>query len=84
MCLLDFIQSSEGEVTQEFVDNDEASNLNVLLHYACCDKLALRCIEQELHPNWIYCLRFMQLLELRLAHEDEDSLQRTSHYLVAR
>ena len=44
------------------------SDLDVLLDNSSCDKFVLRCVENELPPNLIHCLRLLRVLELQHAH----------------
>ena len=44
------------------------SDIDILLEYTRCDKFVLRCLENELPPNLIHCLRLLRVLELQMAH----------------
>ena len=51
-------------------DSDGMSRLDVdtLLAYSSCDKFSLQCLENELPPNLIHCMRLLRVLELQRAH----------------
>lgn len=84
--LLNFIERSNADA-----DNDSVaiSDLDVLINYMGSEKFVLRCIEQELPPNVIHCLRLMRIFELRYAHsieecEPEDILQPITKSVTAK
>ena len=47
-----------------FGEPGKLSDLDILLQNAKCEKFVLRCLEQELPPNLIHCLRLLRVLEL--------------------
>jgi Beige/BEACH domain/PH domain associated with Beige/BEACH len=44
------------------------AEIDVLLQNSKCDKFVLRCIENDLPPNLIHCLRLLRVLELQHAN----------------
>ena len=42
--------------------------MDTLLAHCSCDKFVLRCLENELPPNLIHCMRLLRVLELQRAH----------------
>lgn len=44
------------------------AHIDVLLQNSACDKFVLRCVENELPPNLIHCLRLLRVLELQHAN----------------
>lgn len=46
-------------------------DIDVLLQNSKCDKFVLRCVENELPPNLIHCLRLLRVLELQHANEQQ-------------
>ena len=60
---------------------DDNSDIDVLLNNSTCERFVLRCVENELPPNLIHCLRLLRVLELQhdhavaknLANKDADS-----------
>lgn len=66
-------QGSSGEWKSELLkllgaDNDK-SEIDILLENSACEKFVLRCIENELPPNLIHCLRLLRVMELQHANE---------------
>ena len=51
------------------VKPETKSDIDILLDNAACDKFVLRCVENELPPNLIHCLRLLRVLELQHAGE---------------
>jgi hypothetical protein len=47
------------------------SNIDILLDNSTCDKFVLRCVENELPPNLIHCLRLLRVLELQHANAQQ-------------
>ena len=47
------------------------SDIDVLLENSACDKFVLRCVENELPPNLIHCLRLLRVLELQHANAQQ-------------
>lgn len=47
------------------------SNIDILLDNSSCDKFVLRCVENELPPNLIHCLRLLRVLELQHANAQQ-------------
>jgi len=45
-----------------------ASDIDILLENSNCDKFILRCMENELPPNLIHCMRLLRVVELKAAH----------------
>ena len=41
------------------------SDIDVLLSKSSCERFVLRCVENELPPNLIHCLRLLRVLELQ-------------------
>ena len=71
--LLQLLGGSDHEVEAAKEDPKRAkalpvSDLDVLLDNSSCDKFVLRCVENELPPNLIHCLRLLRVLELQHAH----------------
>ncbi len=67
------IKSSAATVTKNesrrfTQSNQKRSDIDTLLAYSDCDKFVLRCLENELPPNLIHCLRLLRVLELQMAH----------------
>jgi hypothetical protein len=46
-------------------EDQKPSDINVLLENSNCKKFVLRCVENELPPNLIHCLRLLRVLELQ-------------------
>ena len=44
------------------------SDIDVLLANSSCERFVLRCVENELPPNLIHCLRLLRVLELQHDH----------------
>jgi Beige/BEACH domain/PH domain associated with Beige/BEACH/WD domain, G-beta repeat len=66
-------QGTTGEWKAELLkllgaDNDK-SEIDALLENSTCEKFVLRCIENELPPNLIHCLRLLRVMELQHANE---------------
>ena len=66
-------QGSNGEWKGELLkllgsDNDK-SEIDALLENSGCEKFVLRCIENELPPNLIHCLRLLRVMELQHAND---------------
>jgi len=53
-----------------FGEPGKLSDLDILLQNAKCEKFVLRCLEQELPPNLIHCLRLLRVLELENADSE--------------
>ena len=69
--LLQLLGGSDHEVEQQQSSGKKASppnDLDILLENSECDKFVLRCVENELPPNLIHCLRLLRVLELQHAH----------------
>lgn len=50
-------------------DGEESENdIDVLLNNSTCERFVLRCVENELPPNLIHCLRLLRVLELQHDH----------------
>ena len=49
----------------------DKTDLDILLQNSHCDKFILRCMENELPPNLIHCMRLLRVLELKNAKEGE-------------
>ncbi|KAL9189629.1 hypothetical protein ACHAXT_009304 [Thalassiosira profunda] len=47
---------------------EEPSDIDVLLENSACERFVLRCVENELPPNLIHCLRLLRVLELQHDH----------------
>ena len=47
------------------------SNIDILLDNSTCEKFVLRCVENELPPNLIHCLRLLRVLELQHANAQQ-------------
>lgn len=43
----------------------DACNIDILLENSTCERFVLRCVENELPPNLIHCLRLLRVLELQ-------------------
>ncbi|KAL7447041.1 hypothetical protein ACHAXM_011573 [Skeletonema potamos] len=48
--------------------NDTPSDIDILLENSSCERFVLRCVENELPPNLIHCLRLLRVLELQHDH----------------
>jgi len=44
------------------------SDIDILLENSTCERFVLRCVENELPPNLIHCLRLLRVLELQHDH----------------
>jgi len=69
-------QGGDGEWKTELLkllgaDNDK-SEIDILLENSACEKFVLRCIENELPPNLIHCLRLLRVMELQHANESHE------------
>ena len=62
------MQSDARDVMDLPQSNNERADIDTLLAYSACDKFVLRCLENELPPNLIHCLRLLRVLELQMAH----------------
>jgi hypothetical protein len=47
---------------------NKQSHIDTLLANSSCEKFVLRCLENELPPNLIHCLRLLRVLELQHAN----------------
>jgi len=73
-------QDNNGEWKTDLLSllgsSDEKSDIDALLDNAACERFVLRCVENELPPNLIHCLRLLRVLELQHAadakQEDAD------------
>lgn len=43
----------------------DVCNIDILLENSTCERFVLRCVENELPPNLIHCLRLLRVLELQ-------------------
>ena len=60
---------SDGGVASGGDNDDEApSDIDILLENSTCERFVLRCVENELPPNLIHCLRLLRVLELQHDH----------------
>lgn len=77
--LLQLLGGSDPEVkaAREGDARHPTSDLDVLLDNSSCDKFVLRCVENELPPNLIHCLRLLRVLELQHAHRAAAIQQRS-------
>ena len=68
--LLQLLGGTDHEVEQQNSSNKVSppNDLDILLENSECDKFVLRCVENELPPNLIHCLRLLRVLELQHAH----------------
>mmetsp|Transcript_30241 Transcript_30241/g.46140 ORF Transcript_30241/g.46140 Transcript_30241/m.46140 type:complete len:3721 (-) Transcript_30241:46-11208(-) len=57
-----------GDDDQAGTFSGSESNIDILLENSTCDKFVLRCVENELPPNLIHCLRLLRVLELQHAN----------------
>ena len=65
--LLQILGGTDIDVEQ--LNNPYAnSDVDVILQNSTCDKFIHRCLENELPPNLIHCLRLLRVLELQAAH----------------
>jgi hypothetical protein len=56
--------NTNGRVNGKTNGNRRAKNdIDVLLANSHCDKFVLRCMENELPPNLIHCMRLLRVLE---------------------
>eukprot|EP00804_Cyclotella_cryptica_P023828 CCRYP_019474-RC/>CCRYP_019474-RC protein AED:0.00 eAED:0.00 QI:520/1/1/1/1/1/2/4116/2642 len=60
-------------------EGDAQSDIDVLLLNSTCERFVLRCVENELPPNLIHCLRLLRVLELQHDHAVAKSLALHSH-----
>jgi WD40 repeat protein len=51
----------------ERTDDAQKADMDVLLQSSKCERFILRCVEAELPPNLIHCLRLLRVLELQHA-----------------
>jgi len=49
-------------------NNEAPSDIDILLENSTCERFVLRCVENELPPNLIHCLRLLRVLELQHDH----------------
>ena len=56
---------------EDINDTPIKSDIEILLKDSHCDKFLLRCIENELPPNLVHCLRLLRLLEMNNANENK-------------
>lgn len=64
------VLSSDSSVStsqMETSTRNEISDIDLLLHNVRCEKFVLRCVEQDLPPNLIYCLRMLRIIEVQHA-----------------
>ncbi|KAL7513979.1 hypothetical protein ACHAXN_011851 [Cyclotella atomus] len=47
---------------------EKESDIDILLQNSSCERFVLRCVENELPPNLIHCLRLLRVLELQHDH----------------
>lgn len=50
------------------IGQNNKTDIETLLLHSNCDKFVLRCLENELPPNLIHCMRLLRVLELQMAH----------------
>lgn len=66
------INNNQGKTTimdiDMNMDGQKKSDIDILLDYSSCEKFVLRCLENELPPNLIHCMRLLRVLELQMAH----------------
>ena len=60
-----------GDDDQVGMFSRSESDIDVLLENSSCDKFVLRCVENELPPNLIHCLRLLRVLELQHANAQQ-------------
>ncbi|KAL7565981.1 hypothetical protein ACA910_011004 [Epithemia clementina (nom. ined.)] len=53
-------------------DSKTKSDVDVLLENSKCEKFILRCVEAELPPNLIHCLRLVRVVELQNASQSAE------------
>eukprot|EP00979_Chaetoceros_neogracilis_P019030 scaffold11627_cov267-Chaetoceros_neogracile.AAC.5 len=51
----------------------QRSDVDILLNNSQCDKFILRCMENELPPNLIHCIRLLRVLELKNSTSLDDN-----------
>ena len=61
-----------GNAASTAKDSKMKSDVDVLLENSKCEKFVLRCVEAELPPNLIHCLRLIRVVELQNASQNED------------
>lgn len=68
-----------GAIPEEGKSNSKQppSDIDVLLANSTCEKFVLRCIENELPPNLIHCLRLLRVLELQQAKANSNSIEKS-------
>ena len=63
------------------------NDIDILLTYSNCEKFVLRCLENELPPNLIHCMRLLRVLELQMAHScvasNDDKQNDTSSFYLS-
>jgi hypothetical protein len=64
--LLKLLGGGDDDQGRIFVKSE--SHIDILLENSSCDKFVLRCVENELPPNLIHCLRLLRVLELQHAN----------------
>ena len=67
--LLRLLGGSDEDQGGMFSRNE--SDIDILLENSQCDKFVVRCVENELPPNLIHCLRLLRVLELQHANAQQ-------------
>ena len=55
--------------------SDGRDDIDVLLENQNCGRFVLRCIEQELPPTLVYCLRLLRVIELHIAESNSNLME---------
>jgi len=68
--LLQVLGGSDADVDEKnghgaAPSDEQRSDVDILLNNSHCDKFILRCMENELPPNLIHCIRLLRVLELQ-------------------
>ena len=72
----DASHANDTNATKEGGGESTESDIDVLLNNSTCERFVLRCVENELPPNLIHCLRLLRVLELQHDHAVAKSLSR--------
>lgn len=68
----DLLRILGGSVETHDDDTTIKSDIEILLKNSHCDKFLLRCMENELPPNLIHCMRLLRVLEMNNANASKD------------
>ena len=57
---------------------DSNSNADILLQNVSCDRFVQKCVDNDLPPNLIHCLRLLRVLELQHANTSDGNINATT------